>query len=327
MFCYIQNMGKICIALANYNGERYLTKMLDSLVAQTRKADIILAIDDGSTDNSPQILKDYQDRLPLQVFRLEKNSGHRAAFSKALEIAKAQLDDDDLVALADNDDIWLPHKLELLEKKIETPSSDQAKPSLVFGDAQIIDANGNVTAESWRKFSKIETTFSMERQIAGINNVTGCVSLFKASLLKKILPIPKGVTVHDRWIAMIAGKNGGIVAVDAPVIQYRIHGANAIGGAPTPSMSKTLETQIQWTKTILSNAQRLSLTEKEVRFANNLLRLTTARLNHGFMPFQLPWIARHRQELFLKDSATITLKRILFSAVGLPLARKIWKKS
>ena len=320
-------MGKICIALANYNGKRYLTEMLDSLMTQTRKADIILAIDDGSTDNSSQILKDYQNRLPLQVFRLEKNSGHRAAFSKALEIAHKQLDDNDLIALADNDDIWLPHKLELLEKAIETSYSDQAKPSLVFGDAQIIDANGKITAESWRSFSKIETKFSMERQIAGINNVTGCMSLFRASLLKKILPIPEGVTVHDRWIAMIAGKNGGIVAIDTPVIQYRIHGSNAIGGAPTPPMSKTLETQIQWTKTILDSAQRLSLTKKEFRFANDLLQLTTARLNRSFIPFQLPWIARHHQELFLKDTAIATLKRILFTAVGLPLAKKIWKKN
>ena len=312
-------MAKIGIVLATYNGEKYLAQMLDSLVAQTRPADFIVAVDDGSKDNTPAILKSYQDRLPLQVTILEKNSGHRAAFSKALELAQPQLSSNDLIALADQDDVWLPQKLEILEKEIQDKS-------LVFGDAQVVDANGKIIAESWRSYSKIEKKISIEQQIAGINNVTGCLSLFSASLLDAILPIPEGVTVHDRWIAMLADKHNGVAAIDTPVVQYRIHGNNAVGGVAAPSMSKTLETQIQWTQTILNNAKRLDLTEKEIRFAKNLLSLTKARLTHGFTPFRLLWIAKHRHELFLKDSAAVTLKRILFTAVGLPLARKIWKK-
>ena len=313
-------MAKIGIVLATYNGEKYLAQMLDSLVAQTRPADFIVAVDDGSKDNTPAILKSYQDRLPLQVTILEKNSGHRAAFSKALELAQPQLSSNDLIALADQDDVWLPQKLEILEKEIQDKS-------LVFGDAQVVDANGKIIAESWRSYSKIEKKISIEQQIAGINNVTGCLSLFSASLLDAILPIPEGVTVHDRWIAMLADKHNGVAAIDTPVVQYRIHGNNAVGGVAAPSMSKTLETQIQWTQTILDNAKRLDLTEKEIRFAKNLLSLTKDRLTHGFTPFHLLWIAKHRHKLFLKDSAAVTLKRILFTAVGLPLARKIWKKS
>lgn len=313
-------MAKIGIVLATYNGEKYLAQMLDSLVAQTRPADFIVAVDDGSKDNTPAILKSYQDRLPLQVTILEKNSGHRAAFSKALELAQPQVSDSDLIALADQDDIWLPQKLKLLEKEIQ----DKA---LVFGDAQVVDADGKIMADSWRCYSKIEKKISMEQQIAGINNVTGCLSLFRASLLKTILPIPEGVTVHDRWIAMIADRQGGIVAIDTPVVQYRIHGNNAVGGVAAPSMSKTLETQIQWIQTILDNAGKLLLTKKEIRFAKKLLGLTKARLSRAISPLRLLWIVKHHKQLFLKDSAAVTMKRILFTAVGLPLARKIWKKS
>ena len=313
-------MAKIGIVLATYNGEKYLAQMLDSLVAQTRQADFIVAVDDGSKDNTPTILKSYETRLPLQVTILEKNSGHRAAFSKALELAQPQLSDNDLIALADQDDIWLPQKLELLEKEI----LDKA---LVFGDAQVVDADGKIMAESWRSYSKIEKKISMEQQIAGINNVTGCLSLFRAALLKTILPIPEGVTVHDRWIAMIADRQGGIAAIDTPVVQYRIHGNNAVGGVAAPSMSKTLETQIQWIQTILDNAGKLLLTKKEIRFAQKLLGLAKARLTRAISPLRLLWIAKHHKQLFLKDSAAVTMKRILFTAVGLPLARKIWKKS
>ena len=230
--------------------------------------------------SKPTLLSPSMMVQKLQVTILEKNSGHRAAFSKALELAQPQLSDNDLIALADQDDIWLPQKLELLEKEIQ----DKA---LVFGDAQVVDADRKIMAESWRSYSKIEKKISMEQQIAGINNVTGCLSLFRAALLKTILPIPEGVTVHDRWIAMIADRQGGIAAIDTPVVQYRIHGNNAVGGVAAPSMSKTLETQIQWIQTILDNAGKLLLTKKEIRFAKKLLGLAKARLTCAISPLRL----------------------------------------
>ena len=153
-------MAKICIVLATYNGEKYLAQMLDSLVAQSRPADMIIAVDDGSTDSNAQILKNYTSKLPLQITFSPKNQGHREAFSKALEIAKEKLQPEDLVALADQDDIWLPHKLSILEKEIGTV------PSLIFGDAQVIDENGNVTAESWRADSHINLKTTIKHQIA-----------------------------------------------------------------------------------------------------------------------------------------------------------------
>ena len=107
-------MAKIGIVLATYNGEKYLTQMLDSLLAQTRPADFIVAVDDGSKDSTPEILKSYQDRLPLQISVSPQNMGHRSAFSKSLELARPQLGDDDLIALADQDDVWQEGKVETM---------------------------------------------------------------------------------------------------------------------------------------------------------------------------------------------------------------------
>lgn len=314
-------MARICIVLATYNGEKYLSKMLDSLVAQSRPADAIIAVDDGSKDSTREILEKYRDTLPLQIDALPQNMGHRAAFSHALTIAQKDCTENDLIALADQDDVWLPQKLEILEKTIES-----AKVSLVFGDAEVIDGDGNKIADSWRDFSKIEEHISIEHQIAGINNVTGCMSLFRASLLDAVLPIPEGVTVHDRWIAIIADKNGGIATTDIPVIQYRIHGANAVGGVPDQSMRKTIEERISWVETLLTHKERLKLTEPEIHFARELMDLSRARLQKSFVPTKLPWIIRHRNKLFLKGSSIKTLKRVLFSAVGLSLAQKLFGK-
>lgn len=315
-------MAKICIILATYNGEKYLSKMLESLVVQNRPADFIIAVDDGSKDSSVQILEKFKDRLPLQITVSPQNQGHRAAFSKALQLAEHQLADNDLIALADQDDIWLPNKLQILEDSLKDCEQD-----LVFGDAQVIDGDGRITHESWRAQALIQNKISMEQQIAGINNVTGCLCLFRASLLPKIMPIPEGVTVHDRWIAMMAQKNGGVKSIDQAVIQYRIHGENAVGGVTAPSMSKTLETQISWARTILNNSQRLGLNESEISFGNHLIKLTEKRLEKGLVLGELPWILRNRKKLFLQGSTLQTLKRVLFTAIGLPLARKLWGKS
>lgn len=314
-------MARICIVLATYNGEKYLSKMLDSLVAQIRPADKVIAVDDGSSDSTIKILEKYRSSLPLQIDALPQNGGHRAAFSHALALAEKELEKDDLIALADQDDIWLPQKLKILEEEIE-----KKKVALIFGDAEVIDKEDNIKAHSWRKLSKIEKRISIKQQIAGINNVTGCLSLFRASLLSAILPIPEGVTVHDRWIAIIADRNGGIAAIDTPVVQYRIHGENAVGGVADQSMRKTLEERIRWTNTLLAHKERLALTKSEIRFANELKALSRIRLRSPLALAKLLWIIQNRKEIFLKDTPFKTFKRILFSAIGLPLAREYFGK-
>ena len=128
------------------------------------------------------------------------------------------------------------------------------------------------------------------------------------------------------WIAIIADKNGGIAATDTPVIQYRIHGENAVGGVPDQSMRKTIEERISWVETLLAHKERLGLTKSEIRFAKELVSLSRIRLHHSLALSKLPWIIQYRNELFLKDTPFRTLKRVLFSAVGLPLACKLFGK-
>ncbi len=313
-------MSRICIVLATYNGERFLKEMLQSLVGQSRPADKVIAIDDASQDTSVEILESFKGKLPLEIFRQEQNGGHRKAFATGLEQARQYAQPGDLIALADQDDVWKKDKLEKLESLI-------GESALVFGDAEVIDKDGKIIRSSWRKEALIQKSIPLKAQIAGINNVTGCLSLFKAELLDKILPIPKDVTVHDRWVAMIAERNGGIKAIDDAVVQYRLHESNAVGGKPAPAMSKTLEIQARWLQMIIANSDRLSLSPDEIVFTKHLLSLSQKRMSHGFMPFEIPWIFANRKVLFESVPACALIKKVLFTAVGLPLAKRIWKKS
>lgn len=313
-------MSRICVVLATYNGERFLEEMLLSLVAQTRKPDKVIAVDDASKDSTVQILESFREKLPLEIIRKESNGGHRRAFATGLEQAKFYTQPNDLIALADQDDVWKASKLEHLEKEL-------GESALVFGDAEVIDKNGKIIRNSWRKEALIQKSIPLTAQIAGINNVTGCLSLFRANLLDKILPIPEDVTVHDRWVAMIAERNGGIKAIDEAIVQYRLHDTNAVGGKPAPAMSKTLEIQVVWLQMVLKNTERLSLTPAEIRFTKRLLSLTQKRQSSGFMPGELPWIFANRKILFDRVAPLTLFKKILFTSIGLPLAKKIWKKS
>ena len=314
-------MQKIGVVLAIYNGEKYLTEFLESLKFQTRKPDFIFAIDDASADNSVSILETFKKDLPIEIFQSKKNQGHLKTFCKGLEIAAEKLDKNDFIALADQDDIWLENKLEILEKEFAENQTD-----VVFGDAEVIDGKGNLICSSWRKFSNIQTEISVKHEIAGINQLSGCMSLFKVSFLEKVLPIPESILVHDRWISAVALKNKGLKAISEPVILYRIHSANAIG-INKVSLSETLKNQILLAKAFLENKERLCLNASEISFAKKLVKLSEARRSRLFVFETLPWIFKERRFLFLKENAFRTFLKVLFSAVGLPLAKKIFHKN
>ena len=311
---------KICITLATYNGEKYLGEMLDSLVAQTKPADVIIAVDDGSKDSTCEILERYKDKLPLEITKFEKNRGHRAAFSTALEKAAALLEDDDLIFLADQDDIWLPNKLEVMSQKI-------GDSSMIFGDAEIIDGEGKVTDSSWRKKASIVEHLGQQALLTGYTNVTGCMVAFKAGLLKTALPIPQDVPVHDQWITLCATTENGYRAIADKVIQYRIHGNNAIGEG-NKTWSEKLQTNLQWAKAVRGSDIFEKLPDESRQFLNKFIQFLELRFNHAFLSsLWFPWIVRNAHYIYPQvTSATQMIGRILFSFVGVSTAKKFFNK-
>lgn len=306
------------VALATYNGERYLGAMLDSLTRQTRKPDKIFAVDDASTDTTVQILEAFK-KLPMAIIRQERNCGVTANFSTAIGDALAECTDEDFIALADQDDIWLPEKLEILEREI-------GGADIVFGDAEVIDANGNVTADSWRKLAGLEDNLPIRERILARCNVSGCMSLCRAPLMKKALPLPPRDFVHDEWIALLATLGHGVKALKTKVIRYRIHGGNSVGLRPKRTMSETLQIDKRKAEILLSEP-KLKFTAKDRKFLErwhkHLQKTERGLLNFG----ELPWTFKNRRILFKGLSAIKTAEAVLFSCVGLRFAKAFFKKS
>lgn len=314
-------MRKLFIALATYNGEKYLELFLHSLINQSFKADQIIVVDDASSDKTVSILEQYSSLLPLKIIIHEINQGHRASFDDALKEIQKIKSPGDLVALADQDDIWLPNKLLLLNQQIENAD-------LIYGDAQIIDSNGKIIAPSWRQYGSISSSQPFLAHIAGINHVTGCLSLFKANLLDEILPIPEGVTVHDRWIALMAEKRNGIKAFFEPIAQYRIHENNAIGINKLSSLEQVIKMNITWLKMLIEEKDRIPLTTEELSFTKKLLSLQEKRFNKPMAPSYLFWVWHHRNILFFNTpSLKQKLQKTIFSVLGLSFAKRFLGKS
>ena len=208
----------ISIAMTTYNGEKYLKKQLDSLCNQTYPNIEVVVCDDRSKDNTESILKSYQKRLKLQYFVNEQNLGVVKNFEKALSLCHGAY-----IALCDQDDIWLPNKIETLVRNIGTYS-------LIFSDAALIDINDKIIEPSFRKFQKL--VIWTERPLLPLffgNFVTGCTAMLTKELVDKALPIPGGERFHDWWLATVATKLHGIKALDNKLVLYRQHGTNDIG--------------------------------------------------------------------------------------------------
>ena len=209
----------VSIAMTTYNGERFLRKQLDSIYNQSYKNLEVVVCDDRSNDNTIQILDEYSKRYGTRVYVNESNIGFLRNFEKALRLCHGEY-----IALADQDDIWLPNKIERLVNNISAYT-------LVFSDAQYIDENDIVFSPSIMKFIGAPNLTGKPFRILTFGSyITGCTVLFKRELLSIALPIPEGECYHDWWLSLIACKQNGIFYLDEPLINYRKHDANTLGG-------------------------------------------------------------------------------------------------
>ena len=215
-------MEQIDILLATYNGEKYLKEQLDSILNQTYTNFRLLISDDCSNDNTKVILKEYELKdSRIKIFYQEKNMGYIKNFEFLLKNVES-----DFYALSDQDDIWMPEKIEVAIKKIKENDAN-----LYFSDLKLIDEYGKNIGESFWKEKGFYKKVLKDKTKKGLllnNYVTGCTIVARKELLKEILPIPNDM-MHDYWIAIVASKKGKIVYDNVPHIQYRQHGDNQVG--------------------------------------------------------------------------------------------------
>lgn len=220
---------KLSIAMCTYNGADYLPEQLKSMVGQSCLPDEVVICDDGSSDGTPALLEQFAADVPFPVRIIvnPQNLGVARNFAQAIGLCTG-----DVIACADQDDLWKAGKLAVLENAFVThPEAD-----LVFTDAVLVDAGGDPLGYSlWESvgFTDAERDQVLSGEALPLlvrkNVVTGATMAFKADLRERILPIP-AVWIHDYWIALLVAAMGGtLLPVVDKTIDYRQHGANQVG--------------------------------------------------------------------------------------------------
>ena len=212
--------------MCTYNGGLYLREQLDSIAAQTRPPDELVVCDDGSTDRTVAILDDFAAiaPFPVRVYVNRRNLGTPKNFERAIGLTSGEV-----IALADQDDVWYPHKLERLEKEF----ARSERIGLVFSDADVVD--DRLRPVGYRLWEALRTVQRNRRLIVrgrlfealiGDDIVFGCTAAFRADYKDLVLPID---WPHDCWTAFLIAAVADIARTDESLLAYRQHAANQSG--------------------------------------------------------------------------------------------------
>lgn len=220
-----------CILLATFNGARYLPDFLASLECQTAENWRLLVRDDSSTDGTLEILaKAARTDKRIRVWNDTRGRlGAAQNFGVLLEAALSL--DFAYVACADQDDVWIPEKIERQRQRMQAEEArDRDAPLLVHSDLTVVDETLRARHSSFMRASglpigdRVTPTSLLVR-----NSVVGCTMFANRRLLELAVPIPPQMVMHDWWLGLIAATCGRLVYDDVPTVLYRQHAANEIG--------------------------------------------------------------------------------------------------
>jgi len=257
----------ISVALCTYNGEKFLTEQLDSLIAQTYENIEIIAVDDCSTDNTFGILTKYAAKhRNISIYRNDQNNG----FLKNFEIALSYCNGD-FIALCDQDDVWKPEKIDLQVAAI-------GENMVIYHDSEFIDDEGKLTGE---KLSDSHNLYrgSDPKVFLFRNCVSGHAMLIRKDLLKHAFPF-KNRFYHDCWLAYVAVNIGSIDFIPQCLVKYRRHPDSSTEKDVLTKSARILQ-EIKWLEVCASYSEN-----KEAKFVKKLLKLYKNRTN-SFTSIQL----------------------------------------
>jgi len=217
-------LPKVLVLISTYNGEKYLKEQLNSLNAQKNVEVHFCIRDDGSSDDTINILREFQLNNDKVTLFVEPNIGCVNSFMKLLKSVSTQETKYDYYAFCDQDDVWLENKLAIAVSKLD--KFERNSPALYFSHTQLVN-------------EKLEKIISETRDLKCsfgesmvINGAVGCTMVFNEVLLKLTCQFdPKFILMHDGWVYRVCLATGGNVYFDKnSYILYRQHENNVVGG-------------------------------------------------------------------------------------------------
>src|SRR5450759_263452 len=215
---------ELTVVLATHNGVCWLPDLLASLARQTLAPARLSILDDASTDDTWELVRNAAvPGIQTAVGRQEANEGAIRTFERLLSSV-----DTEYFALCDQDDVWLPDKLEKSVRLLELSGVD-----LVYTDLEVVDQNLNELVPSALRMPHVVLVAGRPMIPLILKNcATGCTIVGRTSMLRRALPFPPGILLHDGWLALVAACGAGVAPLREATILYRQHGNNVIGAVP-----------------------------------------------------------------------------------------------
>ncbi len=267
----------ISVAMTTYNGQLYIREQLDSILNQSLPVDEVIICDDGSTDGTVELLKEYEEKFPdrIRLFENDSNLGYRLNFKKAMSLCKG-----DYIFLCDQDDVWKKKKVELmLDKMKEMPQIQVLATSFTYIDGKgekkpVVPergkSNNNLYLKEVPKGACVKVSFE---EYYNHNFFQGCALALRKELKDWVVDHFSTHVAHDYLINFTAARQDAMYFWNVSLFYYRLHEKNTIGVQKTNMnfLEKMRTRNRLETRTILAVDGRqmlLALRESDPEFYN-----------------------------------------------------------
>lgn len=225
------NKRSIAVLLSSYNGEKYITELIDSILTQTSTDFTLYIRDDMSNDKTPHIISQYQNSNDdkIVIIPSNQNLGSKSSFLNLLECVESEY-----YMFADQDDIWKKEKIEITQNHLKKIEKNHPNiPIVVHTDLQLVDGNLRPIADSYWEYCNVLVNCNYKyNYFCHYNNVTGCAMMFNNELKRVAKPflntkLPYFIH-HDHYLTLICIANSGLIIpiFETPIL-FRRHGDNA----------------------------------------------------------------------------------------------------
>ena len=258
---------KVNILMSTYNGQQFLAEQIRSIQDQSYTDWTLFIRDDGSSDNTKEILKDF-DRQDSRIHLIDSdksdNLGVIKSFHKLVNHDRA-----DYYFFSDQDDVWLPNKLELSLKEAQNYLADL--PLMVYMDLKVVNQDLKIMTESMVKSQSHHANTELVQELTE-NTVTGGVAMINHALAE-MWQETDDILMHDWYLALLASAFGNLVYIDQPGELYRQHSDNVLGAR---TLSKRFK---KWIRPHILFAVYWDLIKNSQKQASHLLQMPLSQSN------------------------------------------------
>ena len=266
------------ILLPVYNGEKYLAEQIESILAQTNKDWILKIRNDGSKDNSQAVINRYCNAYPDKIIMID-SPRENVGLVRSINYLQAAEPHGDYILFADQDDVWLPDKLEVSINEIQALEKDSlGKPAMICTDATCVDANLNVINSSFFESQRFpNATFDDVNKMIALNVIQGCTIILNQSAAKTTFPIPSFMNVHDMYIGVMVKASGTIKYLHKPTLLYRQHSNNELG-----SIKISIKYYLERSLKAISTLQMLRKLKKYIPEQVSILKIIRYKFYYAY---------------------------------------------